>query len=192
MSEVQPVRAKGRPSKQARVQRLLEQEQVEAAVERRPMRPEMRDEDSRAAAARKAAEIRGNLGGNMDEGTNRFDAPNPPPGWIYEWKRKSVANQEDNSYITKLKRKGWDEVPADRHPETMPIGWSGKTIERDGMVLMQMPADIVDELRDIDYKNATGQVRVKENQLNASPNGTFERNKSTVTKNYEAIPVPKQ
>ena len=46
-------------------------------VERPAMRPAMREEDPRAAAARRAAEIRGHLG-TMDEGTDEFAAPPPP------------------------------------------------------------------------------------------------------------------
>jgi|APFre7841882654_1041346.scaffolds.fasta_scaffold19074_4 hypothetical protein len=191
MSEVQAIRAKGRPSKAARAQRILSEEVQEVQVERPAMRPEMRANDPRAEAARRAAEIRGNLGGEMDEGTNRFDAPTAPPGWTYEWKRKATLNQEDTSYITKLKRKGWEEVPASRHPETMPPGWTNSTIERDGMILMQCPEEIVNEIKSIELRRARDQVRVKESQLTASPDGTFERNNPNIKKNYEAIPVPK-
>ena len=52
---------------------------VESApvTDRPAMRPPMREEDPRAAAARRAAEIRGHIG-NMDEGPDKFLTPNAP------------------------------------------------------------------------------------------------------------------
>lgn len=163
-------------------------------IERPPMRSPMRDEDPRAEAARRAAEIRGHLGG-MDNGTDEFAAPTPPDGWSYEWKRKTVMGQEDPAYMIHLARVGWEPVPTKRHPEMMPHNGSHSIIERKGMVLMQRPAVITEEAREIELRRARGQVVAKEAQLSAAPDGQFERNhpqaRPKISKGYEPVPVPK-
>lgn len=165
-----------------------------SATDRAPMRPPMREEDPRAAAARRAAEIRGHIG-NMDEGPDKFLTPQAPPGWEYEWKRQTLLGQEDPAYQVQLARMGWDPVPTQRHPEMMPSKGSHTTIERDGMMLMQRPSVISQEARDADLRRARNQVRVKEQQLNAAPDGTMTRDHASVrpqiSKGFEPIPVPK-
>lgn len=171
---------------------------VPASQERPSIRPALR-EDPRLAAARRAAEIRGHFQGNLDDGTDRFAAPMPPEGWTYEWKRKSVLGQEDHSYMTTLKRAGWEEVPVDLdadHRAMMPANWTGNTIERDGQILMMRPAVITEEMRKIELRRARAQVQAKEAQLNEAPPGQFERfhkdqSMTKVSKGYEPIPVPK-
>jgi len=157
---------------------------------RPPVRPEIREEDPRAAAARRAAEIRGHLG-SMDSGTDEFWAPQPPDGWTYEWKTRFVQNMELATRINGFERVGWTAVPASRHPEMMPSGGVFANIERKGMILMERPSVIVDEAREIDKIRARAQVTGKEAQLNASPQGTFQRDKATLKKSFEPIPVPK-
>jgi len=159
------------------------------------MRPTMRAEDPREAAARRAAQIRGHIG-DLDEGTDEFSAPRAPDGWTYEWKRKTVLGQEDPAYQVALARSGWENVPTSYHPEMMPGMGNHPTIERKGMSLMMRPASISDEIRDIEYRKARNQVRVKEQQLNNAPDGTFERNNKSdnltkIKKSYESIPVPR-
>jgi len=142
--------------------------------ERPPMRPPMREEDPRAAAARRAAEIRGHLG-DMDNGTDEFGLPTAPDGWTYEWKRKATLGAEDHTHILGLKQKGWTEVPANRHPGEMP---STGTYS-------------------LDLRRARNQVRAKEEQLNGTPEGGLGHRdhaqvKPKIGKSYEAIPVPKE
>jgi hypothetical protein len=177
-------------------QAVLEAE--DAGLSRAEMRPVMREEDPRTRAARRAEEIRNHLGG-MDDGTDEFfiDPRDIPPGWSYEWKRKTVLGQEDPAYMVSLARKGWEPVPASRHPHMMPEGWvSTATIERKGLILMERPLELTEEQREIDRRAAINQVRQKEQQLAAAPAGTFERNNKDsslvkVKKSYEAIPIPK-
>jgi len=167
-----------------------------AGQELRPdLRPELRDDDPRARAAKRAAEIRQNLGGSMDDGTDEFAAPPPPDGWTYEWKRKEVFGKEDHTYQTSLLRKGWEPVPAERYPEMMPAG-NYSTIERKGMILMERPKELTDEARDIEKRRARQQVRVKEEQLAAAPPGQFERSNkdnslATVKRSFQPIDIPK-
>jgi len=177
-------------------QAVLEAE--DAGLSRAEMRPVMREEDPRTRAARRAEEIRNHLGG-MDDGTDEFfiDPRDIPPGWSYEWKRKTVLGQEDPAYMVSLARKGWEPVPASRHPHMMPEGWvSTATIERKGLILMERPLELTEEQREIDRRAAINQVRQKEQQLAAAPAGTFERNNKDsslvkLKKSYETIPIPK-
>lgn len=169
------------------------------AVEmRKEMRPAMREEDPRARAAQRAAEIRGHVG-SMDEGTDDFYIPPEyvPEGWSYEWKRKTILGQEDPAYAVSLARKGWEPVPSGRHPSMMPEGSSFATIERKGMVLMERPLELTDEARDIERRRARAQVRQKEEQLNAAPAGQFDRNNKDnslvkVKKSYESMAIPEK
>ena len=165
-------------------------------VERPPLRPEMRD-DPLARARARAAQIRENLGGaGLDEGDDRFRVRQDtvPEGWMYEWKRRTVFNQPDPAYEVELSRKGWEPVPASRHPEMMPVGKNYNTIERDGMILMERPRELTDEARDVELRKARAQVRQKEQQLSTAPDGTMTRDhakvRPNISKGYEPIPVP--
>jgi hypothetical protein len=179
-------------------ERAALEEAPRAAVEmRQEMRPPMREEDPRTRAARRAAEIRNHVG-SMDEGTDEFYVPLEliPEGWTYEWKRKSVMGQEDAAHQVALARKGWEPVPASRHPSFMPDSGNFNTIERKGMILMERPAEVTEEARLVELRRARAQVRQKEEQLSSSPAGQFERaNKENslvkVKKSYEAVPIPK-
>ena len=159
------------------------------------MRPAMREEDPRVRAAKRAAEIRGNIG-SLDEGDDKYyiDPRDVPPGWSYEWKRKSVLGQEDPAYQISLARKGWDPVPAERMPHMMPTGGKHTTIERDGQILMERPLELTEEAKDIEKRKARQQMRMKEQQLNEAPQGQFDRGDPRVAakikRSYEPIPVP--
>ena len=125
------------------------------------------------------------------------DPSSIPDGWTYEWKRLTVLGMEDPSYQVSLRRTGWTPVPAHRHPEMMPAGHKDDAILRKGMILMERPEEITQEVRAIDKKRARDQIRVKEQQLNEAPTGQFERrNKDSslakVKKSYEAMPIPEE
>lgn len=174
------------------------EEEVAAREElmRRDLRPAVREEDPRTRAARRAAEIR-NHHNVDDDGVDEFfiDTSVIPPGWSYEWKRRTVYNEENAAYQVQLQLKGWEPVPASRHPEYMPDGNRYSTIERKGMVLMERPLEITEASRQSEMRKARLQVRSKEEQLNAAPGGTFDRsNKDAplvkVGKSYEPIPIP--
>jgi hypothetical protein len=145
--------------------------------QRPPLRAEgPREESSRDRAARRAAEIMGHLEGALDEGQDELALDNivVPEGWTYEWKRQTVYGKSDPAYDTKLARTGWEAVPAHRHPAMMPKGERGQ-ITRDGLILMERPKIITDRVKQIMYERARAAVRLKEQQLNDAPQGTFER-----------------
>ncbi len=77
----------------------------------------------------------------------------------------------------------------------MPAGYKGVEITRKGMVLMERPSEITDEVRQLEHRRARLQVRAKEEQLAAAPAGHFERSNkgnelAKVKKGYEAMPIP--
>ena len=174
-----------------------EAEAPAAAPPRADMRPPMREEDPRVRAARRAQELRDHRG-SLDEGSDEFFVPREaiPPGWDYEWKRRTVLGAEDPAYQVAVARAGWEPVPASRHPEMMPDKWDKATIERKGMILMERPSEISEEARSIELRRARQQVRQKEAQLNNAPDGQFGRDHAQVrpkiNKSYEAIPIPEK
>lgn len=152
--------------------------------------------DPREAAKIRAMEIRGHIG-DLDEGPDKFFIPPEmvPDGWSYEWKKNTVYGQEDPAYEVSLARTGWTPVPASRHPSLMPANYKGETIDREGVRLYERPQEITDEVRRIDLRRAKAQVRTKEEQLSAAPQGQFERqNKDAslvkIRKNVEPMAVP--
>ena len=169
---------------------------AEKSVPRAEMRPEMREEDSRSRAARRAAELRGHLV-DIDEGTDEFyvDPYVIPDGWTYEWKVKTVMGAENPSHWTQVERMGWEPVPLSRHPNMMPSGWQGSIIERKGMILMERPAEITEEIKAIEAARARDQVRAKEAQLNGTPEGGLGHRdlasvRPKIKKGYAPIAVP--
>lgn len=189
-------RRRGRPPKGMENKRVVNEESglmaglVVDEPDRGSLRPPMREEDPRAAAARRAAEIRENRPAH-DDGVDEFRLPPAPPGWTYEWKTKFIYGQEQASHITELRRAGWEEVPTSRHPEEMPLNGGHPVIERKGMILMQRPTVIVEEERAKQLQKARNQVRFKEAQLGASPDGHFERDRPSIKKGYSPMEIPK-
>jgi len=196
-SEVSAPRRRGRPPKSKETAPEVRRETAEAAPaspERRPLRDPLRDEDPRVAAERRAREIMGHIG-DADAGNDDFwiDPVIIPDGWTYEWKRYSTFGAIDHTYMGHLRRMGWEEVPASRHPEMMPKG-NHAHIERKGMILMQRPAVITEEFRRRELREARERVRVREQQLASAPEGQFGREHSQVrpkiNKGYEPMPIP--
>jgi hypothetical protein len=155
------------------------------------------EEDPRARAARRAAELREHLGDDLGDGVDEFyiDPRIIPDGWSYEWKRHTTLGAQDPSYQVSLARGGWESVPAHRHPELMPDNWKGTAIERKGMILMERPLEITEQVKARELRKAREQVGQKEQQLYGAPPGTFQRdNKGNplvkVAKTYEPMKIP--
>ena len=176
-----------------------------AVVERPPVRTDIRDDirlDPRASASERAREIMEHGGLDNVEGTDKYYIEKSiiPDGWTYEWKTRTVYGLENPSYQVALQRTGWREVPASRHPEMMPKGWTGNVIELDGQVLMERPAVITEMIANADKKRARDQVRVKEQQLSSAPSkdqmpraqdpGGDQRTAPKINRAYEPMQVP--
>jgi hypothetical protein len=78
----------------------------------------------------------------------------------------------------------------------MPAHFSGNTIERKGLILMERPTEIVEEVRRLQNQEARKQVRDKEAQLSGTPDGTLTRDheqvRPKIKKGWEALPVAKE
>ena len=167
-----------------------------AAEESVSIRPPMRDDDPRARAAQRAAELRGHLEEDIAGSVDEFyvDPDVIPDGWTYEWKMFTVYNAEDPTHQVKLAREGWTAVPVSRHPNMMPHNTTSSVILRDGMLLMECPTEIVKERQAFERKKARMQVMAKEEQLAGTPDGTLTRDhrdaRPQIKKSYEAMPIP--
>lgn len=161
--------------------------------------PEVDPNDPMERARRRAAELREHS--SFDPGGDKFafDLSIVPPGWSYEWKRFTVLGATDPSYQVSLAQRGWEAVPAHRHPEMMPLGYDGATIDRDGQRLMERPLTITEDARDREKQEARELVRGKEQQITGNPagdNSPFERDNkgkplNAIKKSYEAMEIPK-
>lgn len=124
-----------------------------------------------------------------------IDAALIPDGMSYEWKRFEVMGQQDHSYMQAQAENAWEAVDSSRHPEFMPVGHKGPII-RDGLMLMERPDYLTAEARAEDRQEAREQVRAKEEQLSATPKGTFTRDHvsaravTKIGKSYEPMAIP--
>ena len=62
-----------------------------------------------------------------------------PEGMVYQWCREMMLGEPDLANISKLKRNGWREVPADRHPDY--------PVRLEGLILMECPETFVAQAR---------------------------------------------
>lgn len=164
----------------------------------KPPAPPVAD-DPRARAARRAAELAEHAGDHDMDGDDKFYIPPEiiPDGWEYQWKRHTLLGKQDPSYEVQIATKGWEAVPCSRHPFMMPEGHAGQTIEREGMILMEIPKEVADGMRAKELRKARAQVGDKEKQLGAAPPGQFERGthpntRPSINKSFESIPIPEK
>ena len=72
-----------------------------------------------------------------------------PTGMIYSWVRESTLNEPDPDNMTDRMVRGWQPVPAARHPEMVPPplpGYEGMevtVIRRGGLILCEKPEEEV-------------------------------------------------
>jgi hypothetical protein len=149
--------------------------------------------DSMARAEARIRAIRGNP--DLANGTERdkYWAPPPPDGWDYQWKLKSVLNQDDIDRIRQNEMNGWEPVPLTRHPELMPRGWKGETIEVGGLVLMERPMMFTQEAREEERRAAREAVVTKEAQMREGRSGDLGRREvNRFSKTRAPIDVPSE
>ena len=162
-----------------------------------PATAQVREEDSRTRAARRAAELEDHWGDNDRQASDKFyiDPRIIPDGWTYEYRRISIWGKPDPSYEVQLANAGWEPVPAYRHPEMMPAGYEGATIDQDGQRLMERPAVITQKAKARELATAREQVSGKEAQITGTPPG-FDKNPGAtlIRRSREAtlpMPIPK-
>lgn len=83
-----------------------------------------------------------------------------PDGMTYSWVRESTLNEPDPDNMTDRMIRGWQPVPAARHPEMVPPplpGYEGMevtVIRRGGLILCEKPEeDVMQSRRDRDLEN---------------------------------------
>jgi hypothetical protein len=159
-------------------------------------RPAMREESSRDRAARRAAEIMGHLP-DENEAVDPYDVSElQPDGYAYQWKVKTVLGQELPQRQLQQAKTGWEAVPAGRHPELMPHGWKGSAIEREGLILMERPTVIEEEMQRRERKEARDLVRGNAEKLSGVPEGQFARvdgkgrPTAKLSKTYSPVDIP--
>lgn len=154
-------------------------EVAEQVIDRPEMRaeprPAMREESSRDRAAKRAAEIMGHLP-DENEASDAYNVSElQPDGFTYQWKVRTVLGQELPQRQLEQAKTGWEAVPANRHPELMPHGWTGSAIEREGLILMERPTVIEDEMKRRERKEARDLVKGNNEKLSGVPDGQFAR-----------------
>ena len=159
-----------------------------ADAQQRPADPNLA---SKARAEARLREIRAS-GVDLSEARDKFYAPPPPDSWSYEWKVKTVMGQEDPTQQVELVRAGWEPVPLSRHPEMMPPGWKGATIEVGGLVLMERPLVLTQEAQMRDRRAAREAIATKEAQMRSGrPSDLGPREVHRFNKSREAMPIPR-
>jgi hypothetical protein len=121
-----------------------------------------------------------------------IDPRDIPDGWDYNWKRYETLGMKDGSYEVELAQAGWEPVDSARHPHMMPLNHNGPII-REGMILMERPAEISNRAKFIELQEARRVVSEKERALGMTPSGTFERDnrRQVVKKEYIPMEIPK-
>jgi hypothetical protein len=149
-------------------------ETVRSAEEVAAAKPAIIDHEARARA--RIAEIRATHGDEdfSDVYVDKWFAA-APPGWVYEWKTWAVWNKEYPQYVNNLQRTGWSPVQAARHRELLYPEYENENIIIDGMILMERPKELVDRVRNREYRNAIEVVRNSERKLADAPAGTGPR-----------------
>lgn len=154
-----------------------------------PSRRSMRDASLRAEELR--ARMRDSDDGIDFHDDFYIDPRVIPDGWVYNWKRHSTGGMEDEAYAVELRQVGWEAVPAERHPNLVPPNSKGAII-RKGMILMEIPAEIADILRQREFITAREAVEAKERAFKATSVGSFERDhrKTGINKSYGPMAIP--
>ena len=145
--------------------------QVPSSPRQTPLRSESL---ARAQARSKMIRSKGSVEGDDVDQLAMFGNIKPPEGFAYQLKRMSVWNQPTPGHQSMLQRNGWEPVPVERHPEVMPQGSSGY-IEKDGLMLMEIPADIVEEKRVIADRTARAPIEGLAHKLADTPQGDAPR-----------------
>ena len=149
--------------------------------------------DSRARAEARIRELRNNPDLAQGAERDKYWAPPPPDGWDYQFKLKSVMGQDDIDRIRQHEMNGWTPVPLSRHPELIPKGWTGDTIEVGGLVLMERPKLFTDEAREDERRAAREAIITKEAQMKEGRAGDLGRRQvNRMNKSYASIDVPNE
>lgn len=164
---------------------MVEGMQIEGETPKRgPGRPSLRAAetlrpDTRMDSVREAEEYAQSILDAM--GTDNYNpdefyiSPEEiPDGWSYQWKATAVVGKENTYHTLELKRSGWREVMAERHPYKMPKGYTG-AITIKGLTLMELPKVLTDKAERAHIRESKEVLRNSEKQLYETPTNTGPR-----------------
>jgi hypothetical protein len=99
--------------------------------------------------------------------------------------------QEDLEAMRRVEMAGWTPVPLARHPDLMPKGYKGETVEVGGLVLCERPEVFTNEAREEERRAAREAVYMKEAAMKAGRDGDLgKRQVNRFSKSHSAIAVP--
>jgi hypothetical protein len=120
-----------------------------------------------------------------------------PEGYSVEWKRLTVMGARapnQTTYELNLAKTRWEAVNVDTHPsfkKLLPPGYTGQTVEKEGLILMIRPTAISEKVREIQKARADNQLQQKLAQLGATESGEAPRKVLGVKRSYEPnVEVP--
>ena len=143
------------------------------------LRPDPRADSVREAEeyARQITEALGHENYNPDE--FYIDPAEIPEGWSYQWKSSAIVGKENTYHMLELRRGGWREVMAERHPYKMPAGYVG-AITIKGLTLMELPKVLTDRAEYAHIRESREVIRNSEAQLYETPGNTAPRDDPSV------------
>jgi hypothetical protein len=112
-----------------------------------------------------------------------------PEGLSYEWKRFSVAGQEDPFYLAQMRAQGWEPVDPKMHPNWVPPDYTAPNIIKGGQILMERPIELTNEARAELDALANQQMREVRARVGKSEPGELERVKPRIENEWNRMVV---
>ena len=103
--------------------------------------------------------------------SNLLEAPEPRPGYAQRWVATMVLGQETPTNVAKRLREGWvprdvKSIPDGQHFPTIEHGKFAGHIGIEGMVLCEMPQEMLDQRNDYYAQMTENLMRSVENDMN--------------------------
>ena len=112
-----------------------------------------------------------------------------PKGWVVEWKRVTCYGQpEEVDYSMDLAEGGWKNADPKQFPMLVPPDFAGKTVDRGGCRLMIRPSHMKKKALELDYEDATNQVRDKLNEIGMTGQGEAPRKVTGLNREWDRVP----
>lgn len=116
-------------------------------VDRKPRSTESREDSARPTTWRPA---------------ELLPTPEPREGMVFRWVRSSMLGRTDNVNVSAKFREGWEPVPASEFKELRIVNDHDtrfpENIEVGGLILCQCPAELMQQRRDHQSRQAMGQM----------------------------------
>lgn len=124
---------------------------------------------------------------NEQEGDKYYyDRSVQPTDMDYNFKRLTYGGVEDKAHQMALKRKGWQHVPRERHPECSTEDPDNKYIVIGGQILMERHKAYSQKAAELEQARNTQQVSGQFERLQLGGNEHMPRKVTTMKQSYEA------